>query len=117
MLFSSVAAGYLTTFVDATQQYVTASPGGAILLAIVSIPFLTIALSVIRQLVSILWLSSACLLKCRVQVVAQDRSLPPEVFHWIPFIGSAISYGNDPLKFLFECREKVWQCHACLIVS
>jgi sterol 14-demethylase len=45
---------------------------------------------------------------CRVQIVPRDRSLPPEVFHWIPVIGSAISYGHDPLKFFFECREKVW---------
>ena len=36
----------------------------------------------------------------------RDRSLPPVVFHWFPFIGSAIWYGNDPLGFFFENREK-----------
>lgn len=33
--------------------------------------------------------------------------MPPVVFHWLPFIGSAASYGNDPLNFFFKCREKV----------
>lgn len=31
---------------------------------------------------------------------------PPLVFHWVPFIGSTISYGMDPFKFFFACREK-----------
>jgi hypothetical protein len=31
---------------------------------------------------------------------------PPLVFHWVPFIGSTISYGMDPYKFFFACREK-----------
>jgi sterol 14-demethylase len=31
---------------------------------------------------------------------------PPLVFHWVPLIGSTISYGIDPFKFFFACREK-----------
>ncbi|KAF8348812.1 lanosterol 14-alpha-demethylase [Amanita rubescens] len=31
---------------------------------------------------------------------------PPVVFHWLPFLGSATSYGNQPLEFFFKCREK-----------
>ncbi|KAI6833172.1 Eburicol [Hortaea werneckii] len=31
---------------------------------------------------------------------------PPLVFHWVPFIGSTISYGMDPYTFFFSCREK-----------
>jgi sterol 14-demethylase len=31
---------------------------------------------------------------------------PPLVFHWVPLIGSTISYGMDPFKFFFACREK-----------
>lgn len=31
---------------------------------------------------------------------------PPLVFHWVPFIGSTISYGMDPYTFFFACREK-----------
>ena len=33
--------------------------------------------------------------------------MPPVVFHYIPWFGSAAGYGQDPYKFLFECREKV----------
>ncbi|EFR04914.1 cytochrome P450 [Nannizzia gypsea CBS 118893] len=35
-----------------------------------------------------------------------NKSRPPLVFHWIPFLGSTISYGIDPYKFFFSCREK-----------
>ncbi|GAB7357234.1 hypothetical protein MBLNU459_g8214t1 [Dothideomycetes sp. NU459] len=31
---------------------------------------------------------------------------PPLVFHWVPFIGSTITYGIDPYKFFFRCREQ-----------
>lgn len=51
---SAPAVGYIATFIDATQQYVVASPGRAILLAILYTPVLTIVLNVLRQLVSIL---------------------------------------------------------------
>ncbi|KAG2070110.1 cytochrome P450 [Suillus decipiens] len=40
------------------------------------------------------------------QTIPRDPSLPLDVFHWIPFIGSSISYDNDPLNFFFKCREK-----------
>jgi sterol 14alpha-demethylase len=33
--------------------------------------------------------------------------LPPQVFHIIPFVGSAPGYGNDPIAFLDSCRKKV----------
>ena len=36
-----------------------------------------------------------------------NRTKPLLVFHWIPFLGSTISYGMDPYKFFFACREKV----------
>ncbi|GAA95635.1 uncharacterized protein L969DRAFT_15559 [Mixia osmundae IAM 14324] len=39
-------------------------------------------------------------------LVPRKRSLPPLVFHWVPFIGSAVSYGIDPYAFLLACREK-----------
>lgn len=36
-----------------------------------------------------------------------NKSEPPLVFHWIPFLGSTISYGMNPYQFFFSCREKV----------
>ncbi|KAA1467603.1 cytochrome P450 [Dentipellis sp. KUC8613] len=60
-----------------------------ILLALVNIPVLAIVLNVLRQL-----------------IIPRDKTLPPEVFHWLPWVGSAPEYGNDPLKFFFKCREK-----------
>ncbi|KAG1789006.1 cytochrome P450 [Suillus plorans] len=70
-------------------QYVTASPGRTALLGVIYTPIIIFVLNILKQL-----------------VVPQDPSLPPEVFHWIPFIGSFIAYSDDPLNFLFECREK-----------
>ncbi|EEH10950.1 cytochrome P450 sterol 14 alpha-demethylase [Histoplasma capsulatum G186AR] len=35
-----------------------------------------------------------------------NKTRPPLVFHWIPFLGSTIRYGTDPYKFFFSCRQK-----------
>lgn len=40
------------------------------------------------------------------QLLHRKSSEPPLVFHWVPFIGSTVSYGIDPFKFFFACREK-----------
>ena len=32
---------------------------------------------------------------------------PPVVPYWLPSVGSAITYGQDPYAFFFRCREKV----------
>ncbi|PVG01114.1 cytochrome P450 [Serendipita vermifera] len=42
----------------------------------------------------------------RQVLLPRDKNIPPEVFHVLPIIGSAISYGNDPINFFFQCREK-----------
>jgi sterol 14alpha-demethylase len=42
-----------------------------------------------------------------LQVIPQDPKTPPVVFHWLPVLGSAIEYGNDPVNFLARCRAKV----------
>ncbi|KAF6764330.1 lanosterol 14-alpha-demethylase [Ephemerocybe angulata] len=60
-----------------------------VILLLVNIPVLAILLNVARQL-----------------VIPRRKTDPPIVFHWLPFVGSAIAYGNNPLKFFFECREK-----------
>lgn len=41
------------------------------------------------------------------QLLIKTPNEPPVVFHWVPFIGSTITYGIDPYKFFFSCREKV----------
>lgn len=41
------------------------------------------------------------------QLFFYSRNEPPVVFHWVPIIGSTISYGMDPYRFFFSCREKV----------
>ncbi|KAG5646950.1 hypothetical protein DXG03_001673 [Asterophora parasitica] len=47
------------------------------------------------------------LLNALSQVIIPRRANePPVIFHWLPIIGSAISYGNDPLNFFFAAREK-----------
>ncbi|KAL9603357.1 MAG: hypothetical protein Q9219_001219 [cf. Caloplaca sp. 3 TL-2023] len=40
------------------------------------------------------------------QLLFKNPKEPPVVFHWVPFIGSTISYGIDPYVFFFKCREK-----------
>jgi sterol 14-demethylase len=41
------------------------------------------------------------------QLLIKNPNEPPIVFHWVPFIGSTVTYGMDPYKFFFSCREKV----------
>ncbi|KAI8270876.1 Eburicol 14-alpha-demethylase [Colletotrichum sp. SAR11_239] len=42
---------------------------------------------------------------CR-QLFFQNKSLPPTVFHWIPYVGNAVSYGMDPVAFFEKYRAK-----------
>ncbi|EEP75746.1 cytochrome P450 51 [Uncinocarpus reesii 1704] len=41
-----------------------------------------------------------------LQFSSRGGAKPPVVFHWVPFVGSAISYGLDPYRFFASCREK-----------
>ncbi|MCJ1397110.1 Lanosterol 14-alpha-demethylase [Xylographa trunciseda] len=59
-----------------------------ILSSVISFVVLAIVLNVLRQL------------------LFKNPKEPPIVFHWVPFIGSTISYGIDPYVFFFKCREK-----------
>ncbi|KIY69104.1 lanosterol 14-alpha-demethylase [Cylindrobasidium torrendii FP15055 ss-10] len=59
-----------------------------ILLALGSMPIIAIVLNVISQL------------------LPADPSKPPLVFHWLPFVGSAVQYGMDPLTFFAENQRK-----------
>jgi sterol 14alpha-demethylase len=41
------------------------------------------------------------------QLIFKNPNEPPLVFHWVPFIGSTITYGMNPPKFFKEMRAKV----------
>lgn len=45
------------------------------------------------------------------QLLFYKRNEPPVVFHWLPFIGSTVTYGMDPLRFFLGCKEKVREPH------
>ena len=51
--------------------------------------------------------AAAVLLNVIKQILFKKKDEPPVVFHWLPFIGNAITYGQDPTKFLKECQAKV----------
>ncbi|KAI9511821.1 cytochrome P450 [Russula earlei] len=78
-------SGYLVE----AQRYLPNSTSRFALLAFINIPLIAVVLNVLRQL-----------------VLPKHPSLPPEVFHFLPFIGSAPGYGNDPIAFLDSCRKK-----------
>lgn len=44
------------------------------------------------------------------QLLVKNPNEPPLVFHWVPFIGSTVTYGIDPYRFFFSCRKKVSEC-------
>ncbi|RDB25752.1 Lanosterol 14-alpha demethylase [Hypsizygus marmoreus] len=71
------------------QNLSTSSRGLLALAVFLGTPVVAIAFNVLWQLVA-----------------PRRRSDPPLVFYWLPFIGSAIAYGTDPIKFFFTCREK-----------
>ena len=41
------------------------------------------------------------------QLAPRDPKRPPLVFHYVPVLGCAVSYGMDPLGFLDDCRRRV----------
>lgn len=43
------------------------------------------------------------------QALPQNRKEPPTVFHIVPLLGNAVSYGMDPPAFFARCRAKVSQ--------
>ncbi|KAF2499311.1 lanosterol 14-alpha-demethylase [Lophium mytilinum] len=48
----------------------------------------------------------AIVLNVLQQLLLRNPNEPPVVFHWVPVIGSTISYGIDPYKFFFANRAK-----------
>jgi len=41
------------------------------------------------------------------QLLFKNPNEPPVVFHWLPVIGSTVTYGIDPYRFFFENKAKV----------
>lgn len=52
------------------------------------------------------FITTAITLNTVRQLFFYDRNAPPEVFHVVPILGSAVTYGIDPFKFFFSCYEK-----------
>lgn len=51
------------------------------------------------------------------QLLFRNPNEPPLVFHYVPFIGSTISYGIDPYKFFFACRQKYGDCFTFILLG
>lgn len=63
---------------------------------VIRFPVYGVVAAVLAILVNVAW-----------QLLPRKKSEPPLVFHWIPFIGNAVSYGMNPLHFYQQCQEKV----------
>ncbi|GAA6002395.1 hypothetical protein JCM10207_001098 [Rhodosporidiobolus poonsookiae] len=57
-------------------------------------------------LVSVFFVVAVVLNVLRQIFRLRDPTKPPQVFYYVPFIGSAVSYGMDPLAFFERCRQK-----------
>ena len=44
------------------------------------------------------------------QTLLKKTDEPPVVFHWLPVVGSTVTYGIDPFKFFIQCQAKVRIC-------
>lgn len=96
-------------FLSQAQGHLPESNIRLILLTLVNIPVIAVVLNVLWQLVcaaGLVGYKRAAYL--RTQIGPRNPNEPPVVFHLIPFFGSAAGYGDDPLKFFFECKRKVW---------
>ena len=62
-------------------------------------------LNIIAAIASLI--SIAILTTVLQQVLFKNPNEPPVVFHWLPVIGSTVTYGIDPFKFFFDCQRKV----------
>ncbi|KAI0280835.1 cytochrome P450 [Russula aff. rugulosa BPL654] len=76
-------------YLHEAQRFLPESRTRLALLVFINIPVIAVVLNILRQL-----------------IFPRDSSLPPEVFHILPFVGSAAGYGNDPIAFLHSCRKK-----------
>lgn len=74
-----------------------------------------VALKISGSLLSIFQYIAALLALCTIIIVfnvlyqrcSTNPNRPPLVHHWIPIIGSTVTYGMDPFRFFFNCQAKV----------
>ncbi|EDO17684.1 hypothetical protein Kpol_1004p61 [Vanderwaltozyma polyspora DSM 70294] len=45
----------------------------------------------------------------------KDR--PPLVFYWIPWVGSAVTYGSKPYQFFGDCQKKYGDCFSFMLLG
>ncbi|KAK5122508.1 Sterol 14-alpha demethylase [Meristemomyces frigidus] len=62
-------------------------------------------------------IATIILLNVAQQLFFRNPNEPPIVFHLVPFIGSTISYGIDPYKFFFSCREKYGEVFTFILLG
>ncbi|KIJ52426.1 hypothetical protein M422DRAFT_243211 [Sphaerobolus stellatus SS14] len=71
-----------------------------VILFVINLPIIAIAVTVLGQL-----------------IIPQNPNQPPVVFHWLPYLGSAIEYGKDPINFLEKCREKYGNVFTFILIG
>lgn len=49
------------------------------------------------------------------QLMFKNPNEPPVVFHWLPLIGSTVTYGMDPPRFFEVNSKKVSQPPPCIV--
>lgn len=49
------------------------------------------------------------------QLMFKNPNEPPLVFHWLPLIGSTVTYGMDPPRFFAENSKKVSQSPPAIV--
>ncbi|RUS17280.1 lanosterol 14-alpha demethylase [Endogone sp. FLAS-F59071] len=50
-------------------------------------------------------------------LIKPDPRYPPMVFYWLPYIGSAISFGANPIKFMQDCQKKYGDCFTYKLIG
>ncbi|PMD51834.1 14 alpha-demethylase [Hyaloscypha bicolor E] len=59
----------------------------------------------------------AVVLNVLSQLLFKNPNEPPVVFHWLPIIGSTVTYGIDPYRFFSENRAKYGDCFTFILLG
>lgn len=51
------------------------------------------------------------------QILFKNPNEPPVVFHWLPLIGSTVTYGMDPPQFFRDMQAKVSPAHTLALLA